>query len=112
MSHSPDGSPQPPSSPSPDHGRTLADPPAGRLRGAVEDGLTVFRAVPYAQPPVGELRWRPARPHPGWSGVRDATDDGPSAPQLYREEGDPVLGGHGSPPFDEDCLTLNIWTPA
>ncbi|WP_329389048.1 carboxylesterase family protein [Streptomyces sp. NBC_01351] len=95
---------------SPDH--VLVDPPAGRLRGAVEGGLAVFRAVPYAEPPVGDLRWRPARPHPGWSGVRDATADGPSAPQMYREEGDPVLGGHGSPPFDEDCLTLNIWTPA
>lgn len=97
---------------SPAQGRTLADPPAGRLRGAIEDGLTVFRGVPYAEPPVGDLRWRPARPHSGWSGVRDATADGPSAPQMYREEGDPVLGGHGSPPFGEDCLTLNIWTPA
>ncbi|MEV7520615.1 carboxylesterase family protein [Streptomyces sp. NPDC091371] len=112
MSHSPDGSTQPFSSSAPDRGRTVVDPPAGRLRGVIEDGLTVFRAVPYAEPPVGDLRWRPARPHPGWSGVRDATADGPSAPQMYQEEGDPVLGGHGSPPFDEDCLTLNIWTPA
>ncbi|MFI8500902.1 carboxylesterase/lipase family protein [Streptomyces sp. NPDC085524] len=97
-------------SPAPDH--VLVDPPAGSLRGVVEDGLAVFRGVPYAAPPVGDLRWRAARPHPGWSGVRDATADGPSAPQMYREEGDPVLGGHGSPPFGEDCLTLDIWTPA
>ncbi|MCX5128487.1 carboxylesterase/lipase family protein [Streptomyces sp. NBC_00347] len=96
--------------PGPDH--PVAHPPAGPLRGAFEDGLAVFRAVPYAAPPVGELRWRPARPHPGWSGTRDATADGPSAPQMYMEGGDPVLGGHGSPPFDEDCLTLDIWTPA
>ncbi|MGW6710730.1 carboxylesterase/lipase family protein [Streptomyces sp. NPDC054956] len=96
--------------PGPD--QPVAHPPAGRLLGAVEDGLAVFRAVPYAAPPVGELRWRPATPHPGWSGTRDATADGPSAPQLYMEGGDPVLGGHGSPPFDEDCLTLDIWTPA
>ncbi|MFD0141725.1 MULTISPECIES: carboxylesterase/lipase family protein [unclassified Streptomyces] len=94
-----------------DPDRTLVDLPAGRLRGAVEGGITVFRAVPYAAPPVGDLRWRPARPHPGWAGTRDATADGPSAPQLYTEGGDPVLGGHGSPPFDEDCLTLDIWTP-
>ncbi|MFF1497832.1 carboxylesterase/lipase family protein [Streptomyces sp. NPDC058304] len=90
----------------------VVDLPAGRLRGAIEDGLSVFRAVPYAAPPVGDLRWRPARPHPGWSGTRDASADGPSAPQMYVEGGDPVLGGHGSPPFDEDCLTLNVWTPA
>lgn len=96
--------------PGPDH--PVAHPPAGPLRGAVEDGLAVFRAVPYAAPPVGELRWRPAQPHAGWSGTRDATADGPSAPQMHMEGGDPVLGGHGSPPFDEDCLTLDIWTPA
>ncbi|WP_405496827.1 carboxylesterase/lipase family protein [Streptomyces sp. NBC_00096] len=96
----------------PESDRLEVNPPAGRLRGATEGGLTVFRGVPYAAPPVGDLRWRPARPHPGWSGTRDATADGPSAPQMYMEGGDPVLGGHGSPPFDEDCLTLNIWTPA
>ncbi|MET9610655.1 carboxylesterase family protein [Streptomyces sp. NPDC006512] len=97
---------------SPGRDHVVVDLPAGRLRGATEDGLIVFRAVPYAAPPVGDLRWRPARPHPGWAGTRDATADGPSAPQPYREGGDPVLGGHGSPPFDEDCLTLNVWTPA
>ncbi|MFD9302001.1 carboxylesterase/lipase family protein [Streptomyces sp. NPDC060048] len=98
--------------PTPRPGQPVAHPPAGRLHGAFEDGLAVFRAVPYAAPPVGELRWRPARPHPGWSGTRDATADGPSAPQMYMEGGDPVLGGHGEPPFDEDCLTLDVWTPA
>ncbi|MFG2976580.1 carboxylesterase/lipase family protein [Streptomyces sp. NPDC048331] len=96
----------------PAQNRTVVDLPAGRLRGATADGVTVFRAVPYAAPPVGDLRWRPARPHAGWSGTRDATADGPSAPQMYLEGGDPVLGGHGEPPFDEDCLTLNVWTPA
>ncbi|MFJ2745616.1 carboxylesterase/lipase family protein [Streptomyces sp. NPDC087440] len=89
----------------------VVDLPGGRLRGAVEDGVAAFRAVPYAAPPVGELRWRPARPHPGWRGTRDATVDGPSAPQMYGEGGDPVLGGHGAPPFGEDCLTVNVWAP-
>ncbi|WP_030857054.1 carboxylesterase/lipase family protein [Streptomyces sp. NRRL F-2747] len=83
---------------------------SGAVRGVTEDGLAVFRGVPYAAPPVGPLRWRPAQPHPGWSGTLDATEYGPGSPQAVRE-GDPVLGGHGSPPFDEDCLTLNIWTP-
>ncbi len=90
----------------------VVDLPAGRLRGGVEGGLTVFKGVPYAAPPVGALRWRPAQPHPGWQGTRDATAFGPSAPQPYREGGDPVLGNHGAPPFSEDCLTLNVWTPA
>lgn len=85
--------------------------PSGRLRGAAEGGLAVFKGVPYAAPPVGALRWRPAQSHPGWQGTRDATAFGPSAPQPYREGGDQVLGTHGSPPFDEDCLTLNVWTP-
>lgn len=97
---------------SPGQDQTVVDLPAGRLHGSTEDGVAVFRAVPYAAPPVGDLRWRPAQPHAGWSGTRDATADGPSAPQMYREGGDPLLGGHGSPPFDEDCLTLNVWTPA
>ncbi|MEU6883321.1 carboxylesterase family protein [Streptomyces sp. NPDC046712] len=87
-------------------------PVGDSLQGAIEGGVRVFRAVPYAEPPVGALRWRPARPHPGWEGVRDATVDGPSAPQMYMEGGDPVLGGHGAPPFDDDCLTLDVWTPA
>lgn len=86
--------------------------PAGRLLGSREGGLSVFKGVPYAAPPVGALRWRPAAAHPGWQGTRDATAFGPSAPQPYREGGDQVLGTHGSPPFDEDCLTLNVWTPA
>ncbi|MFE3186504.1 carboxylesterase/lipase family protein [Streptomyces violascens] len=87
---------------------------AGRLRGAAggDGGVVAFKGVPYAAPPVGGLRWRPARPHPGWDGLRGATAYGPSAPQMFMEGGDPVLGGHGSPPFDEDCLTLNVWTPA
>ncbi|MFC7265089.1 carboxylesterase/lipase family protein [Streptomyces lutosisoli] len=90
----------------------LVELPAGHLCGAVEGGVAVFKGVPYAAPPVGDLRWRSAQPHPGWTGVREAADFGPSAPQMFSESGDPVLGGHGFPPFDDDCLTLNVWTPA
>lgn len=83
----------------------------GRVRGVIERGLAVFKGVPYAAPPVDHLRWRPAEPHPGWDGILEATAYGPGSPQPIRE-GDPVLGGHGFPPFDDDCLTLNVWTPA
>ncbi len=77
----------------------------------MEDGLTVFRGIPYAAPPIGDARFRAAVPHPGWDGVRDATRYGPSAPQPFMPGGRPPLGVHGEPPFDEDCLTLNVWTP-
>ncbi|MFD4865426.1 carboxylesterase family protein [Streptomyces sp. NPDC058412] len=66
--------------------------------------------MPSTAPPVGPLRWRPAQPHQGWSTTLDATAYGPGSPQVARE-GDPILGSHDLPPFDEDCLTLNVWTP-
>ncbi|MGW6456239.1 carboxylesterase/lipase family protein [Streptomyces sp. NPDC055078] len=84
---------------------------SGAVRGSSENGLAVFRDIPYAAPPVGDLRWRRAQPHEGWAGVRDATRYGLSAPQPYVPGGNPILGEHGSPPFGEDCLTLNVWTP-
>ncbi|MBN9420493.1 hypothetical protein ABS71_16670 [bacterium SCN 62-11] len=77
----------------------------GQLKGATQDGVTVFRGVPYAAPPV---RFQPPQPAIPWQGVRDATRNGPIAPQ-------PQLRGLLSPitaPQDEDCLTLNVWTPA
>lgn len=83
----------------------------GALRGCVEDGLCVFRGVPYAAPPVGAGRWRAAEPHQGWVGVRDAAEYGLSAPQPWLPGGMPPVGSHGAPPFSEDCLTLNLWTP-
>ena len=83
----------------------------GTLRGCVEDGLRVFRGVPYAAPPVGAARWKAAAPHPGWEGVRDSAEYGPSAPQPWLPGGMPPVGSHGAPPFSEDCLTLNLWTP-
>jgi para-nitrobenzyl esterase len=84
----------------------------GPVRGAHEDGLAVFKGVPYAAAPVGDLRWRPAQPHPGWTDVLDATAYGPSAPQLGASSMTAVIGDLSVPRLDEDCLTLNIWTPA
>ena len=83
---------------------------AGDLRGALENGITVFRGVPYAAAPVGELRFSPPQPVPPWRGVRDATRDGPIAPQG-RSRLAHVMGDFERPQ-SEDCLTLNIWTPA
>ena len=83
---------------------------AGRLRGSAEDGVCVFRAVPYAAPPVGALRFAMPAPVPAWTGERDATHNGPVPPQppsrLRAAMGD-FAAEQG-----EDCLTLTIATPA
>ena len=69
----------------------LADAPAsaptvkidtGTVVGALVDQARVFKAIPYAAPPVGPLRWRPPQPAGAWTGDRDATADGPACPQV------------------------------
>jgi len=82
---------------------------SGALRGARENGLAVFRGVPYAAAPVGERRFAPPQPV-GWKETRDATRDGPIPPQG-RSRLAHVMGDVERPQSD-DCLTLNIWTPA
>ncbi len=83
---------------------------AGELRGARENGVAVFRGVPYAAPPVGDLRFAPPRPAQPWAGARDARQDGPIAPQA-RSRLAHVMGDFERPQ-SEDCLTLTVWTPA
>jgi para-nitrobenzyl esterase len=83
---------------------------AGALRGslsATDARVGVYRGVPYAAPPVGELRWRPPSPVAPWQGVRDAASFAPPCPQVERpgQPGAAVLGS-------EDCLYLNLWTAA
>jgi len=82
---------------------------AGDLRGVRENGVVAFRAIPYAAPPLGDLRFAPPQPVAAWSGVRDASRDGPIAPQA-RSRLAHVMGDFEKPQ-SEDCLTLNIWTP-
>ncbi|MFJ7215712.1 carboxylesterase/lipase family protein [Amycolatopsis sp. NPDC098790] len=83
---------------------TTVETAAGALRGVERDGVRAFLGVPYAEPPVGELRFRAPRPVRPWSGVREATDWAPRAPQ-------PALTGRGFT-GDEDCLYLNVYAPA
>jgi len=80
----------------------------GPLTGATENGIDVYRGIPYAAPPVGALRWQPPQqPAPLWTTPRDATAFGPICPQ-HPTEGMLV---RANLPQSEDCLTLNVWTP-
>ncbi|MBE0448321.1 MAG: carboxylesterase/lipase family protein [Actinobacteria bacterium] len=83
----------------------------GEVRGSVADGVNVFKGIPYAAPPFGANRLRPPQLVEPWSGVRDALNDGPVAPQ-YSAAGTEAEGfiPSGAVP-GEDCLNLNIWTP-
>jgi para-nitrobenzyl esterase len=82
----------------------------GRVRGQERSGVWVFSGIPYARSPEGPLRWRPPQPVEPWGGVRDALEFGTIAPQP------PMLGGFAMPgepdAQGEDCLSLNVWTPA
>ena len=89
---------------------------SGLLRGikSADGSLTVFKGIPYAAPPVGELRWRPPQPPLTWDGVRPADTFGSICPQLgpppgsfYQQE----FYLHEEPQ-SEDCLYLNVWTAA
>jgi para-nitrobenzyl esterase len=73
----------------------------GRVQGVAEPGLAVYKGIPFAAPPVGDLRWRAPQPAAKWEGVRQAIE---FAPDPYQ--------GDGKGNVSEDCLYLNIWTPA
>ena len=88
----------------------VVDAPAGKMRGTTDGELRVFKGIPYAAPPVRDLRWRPPVPLPRWKGERSATAFGaacvqPQAPNATVYSGPPI-------PVSEDCLTLNVWAPA
>lgn len=78
----------------------------GAVRGQVRDGVAVFRGIPFAAAPVGALRFRAPQAPAAWRGTRDATQDGPACPQ--NQSGDPA----GKASTNEDCLLLNVFTPA
>ncbi len=85
---------------------TLASVESGALKGVEKDGIVAFKGVPFAAPPVGDLRWRAPVPAAKWSGVRHAADYGNVCMQKYPS----TDNGIGRQPASEDCLTLNIWT--
>lgn len=84
--------------------------PAGTVSGTQEGDIRVFKGIPYALPPVQGRRWQPPVPMPRWQGARPATAFGPACIQP-QSKAVSVYSGEQFP-TSEDCLTLNIWTPA
>ncbi len=84
----------------------------GRVQGRETSRGQAFLGIPYAEPPVGALRWRAPQPAKPWAGVREATRTGPGAPQRSGFSRRVVGWLGGAAATSEDCLTLNVWTPA
>jgi para-nitrobenzyl esterase len=88
----------------------IADTRSGKVEGNESEGIQVFKGIPYATPPVGNLRWRPPQPEAAWDGVRECTSfSAQSAQSVFAMTA--MLGG-GRPAYSEDSLYLNVWTPA
>jgi len=86
----------------------IVNAPAGPVKGTTQNGLHVFKGIPYASAPTGDARWKSPAPVPGWKDPFDASAFGPACVQ-------PVTGGNiyaeTLSPMSEDCLNLNVWTP-
>jgi len=84
---------------------TTVEVTGGTIEGVEEDGMFKYKGIPFAAPPVGDLRWKAPTPLEPWTGVKKADAFGPACMQAARSMGNTA-------PVSEDCLYLNVWTPA
>ena len=88
--------------------QSVVETRSGAVEGVAEGESTAYRGIPYARPPVGDLRWRAPQPAEPWQKLRVADSFGPDCMQIpYKADAAPL----GVKP-SEDCLYLNVWTPA
>ena len=80
----------------------------GLIKGTADEGVRVYRGIPFAAPPVGDLRWRPPQPVESWEGVRDASEF--SSDCMQAPYGESSFYYRPARPTSEDCLCLNVWT--
>jgi para-nitrobenzyl esterase len=77
----------------------------GEVQGVVAEGISMFKGIPFAAPPVGDLRWQAPAPVQAWTGIKKAEAFGPACMQPANSQGNTA-------PVSENCLYLNVWTPA
>lgn len=95
-------------------GQTIVNTQDGKIEGYSDNGIQIYKGIPFAQPPVGELRWKAPQPVLPWEGIKECKEFGPSPVQNKPE---PFLCWTEEfiakpEPLNEDCLYLNIWSPA
>lgn len=96
----------------PDVQNAVAETSRGRVRGIVTEGIRTFKGIPYGGPTDGPNRFLEAKPAIPWSGVRDTLAYGPMCPQELRSQPSFAASWPIETSMSEDCLVLNIWTPA
>src|SRR5690348_10298835 len=94
----------------------LVETQYGKVQGYEQGAISVWKGIPFAQPPTGQRRFRAPQPPEPWTDVREATSFSPMAPQVA-EMGASMVGAIGAEravdqrPMSEDCLYLNVWSP-
>ena len=96
------------------YSQSVVETVQGKVKGYSSGNIDIYKGIPFAQPPIGELRWKAPQPVLPWEGIKECTDFGPSPIQNTPE---PFLCWTEEfiakpEPLSEDCLYLNVWTPA